>query len=363
MFTNLSTPLVILEFILAFGFLVFIHEFGHLVAALLVRVKVEEFGFGFPPRLAKLFEINGIEFTLNWIPFGAFVRPAGENDPNQPGGLAAASPWARLLVLSAGPIMNVLTGILLFALVFMQIGAPQTSIVQIYESAPDSPAQMVGLQSGDVIKSVNGTPITDLNTFSGLIQRNKGQEITIVYLRDGRETEVKVTPRSNPPEGQGALGVVMGNPVETINFAQALPVATQVSLDQAKTIFTAPVMLVMGRLTPEESRVVGPVSIFNFFQGAREQDVETTQAQGGTTPAVSTMALLATLSIALGMTNLLPLPALDGGRILFLLPELLFRRRVPAQFENMVHMIGFFLLLGLMVFVTFQDIFNPVVLP
>ncbi len=121
----LSTLVRILEFVVAFGLLVFLHELGHYLMSKVFNIEVEEFGFGFPPRLVKLFQFRETEFTLNWIPFGAFVRPKGENDPTVPGGLAAASPWARLAVLFGGPAMNLITGIFLFSLVFTQVGAPE----------------------------------------------------------------------------------------------------------------------------------------------------------------------------------------------------------------------------------------------
>src|SRR5512146_396383 len=119
----LSTLVRIIEFVIAFGLLVFLHELGHYLMSKLFHIQVEEFGFGFPPRLVKLFQFHETEFTLNWIPFGAFVRPKGENDPTVPGGLAAASPWARLVVLFGGPLMNLITGALLFSLIFSTIGA------------------------------------------------------------------------------------------------------------------------------------------------------------------------------------------------------------------------------------------------
>src|SRR4030043_1422295 len=105
---------LIVEFIFALGALIFIHEFGHFIACKLLKIEVEEFGFGYPPRALKLFTLGGTKFTLNWIPFGGFVRPKGENDPSIAGGMAAASPWKRIAVLLAGPTMNLLTAVILF---------------------------------------------------------------------------------------------------------------------------------------------------------------------------------------------------------------------------------------------------------
>jgi regulator of sigma E protease len=112
------------QFIVGLVALILLHEFGHFIVARLMKVQIEEFGIGFPPRIVKLFEAGGTEFTLNWIPLGGFVRPKGENDPSVPGGLAASSPWVRLGVLLAGPGMNLLIGVLLGILLFYSLGDP-----------------------------------------------------------------------------------------------------------------------------------------------------------------------------------------------------------------------------------------------
>src|SRR4030065_481442 len=116
------TVQLIIEFALALGILIFIHEFGHFIALKMLKIEVEEFGFGFPPRAFKLFELGGTKFTLNWIPFGGFVRPKGDNYPNSPGGLGAASPWKRIAVFLAGPTMNMLIALIMFVTIYGIIG-------------------------------------------------------------------------------------------------------------------------------------------------------------------------------------------------------------------------------------------------
>src|SRR5512140_1478113 len=118
--TMILSSLSLLIFIAVFAGVVFIHEFGHFIVARLLKVEVEEFGFGLPPRMLTLFHWKGTQFTLNWLPIGGFVRPKGENDPSVPGGLAAASPWTRLAVLFAGPTMNLLLGIVVFSVLFFE---------------------------------------------------------------------------------------------------------------------------------------------------------------------------------------------------------------------------------------------------
>ena len=354
--------LSIIEFVLALGFLAFLHELGHFLTSRMFKIEVEEFGFGFPPRLKKLFTWGGTEITLNWIPFGAFVRPKGENDPDVPGGLGAASAWKRLIVMLGGPVVNLLTGILLFVIVFTQSGAPDATRVLINGVSADSPAALVGFQVGDQVLKVNGQTIASTDTVSSLIKANAGQETTITISRGGQVSELTVVPRVNPPQGQGALGVTLGNPLVPITIAQAFPMSLQVTGQYINTLLSLPGRLIQGTITPDQSRIVGPVGMFDIFNAERTRDLQTTTTPAAG-PAVNVLYFLAIISVALGFTNLLPLPALDGGRILFLIPELLFRKRVPPRFENMVHAIGMLALIMLLVLVTAQDIINPITLP
>jgi regulator of sigma E protease len=169
-----------------------------------------------------LFQFRETEVTLNWIPFGAFVRPKGENDPAVPGGMASASPIARLGVLFGGPVMNVLTGILLFSILFTYLGAPQRDQVQVQEVSAGSPAEQAGLKPGDLLVMVNGETINSIEKLQAAVSQNLGKEISIVYARAGQQTEVRATPRVSPPPNQGALGIIMGNPIREISWAESI---------------------------------------------------------------------------------------------------------------------------------------------
>jgi regulator of sigma E protease len=361
----INTLYQILEFVVAFGLLVFLHEFGHYLMAKLFKIEVEEFGFGFPPRLVKLFQFHETEFTLNWIPFGAFVRLKGENDPSAAGGLASASPGARLGVLFGGPLMNLITGIILFSLLYTQVGAPDTSKVLIADVNKDSPAAMAGIRKDDIVLKVNGVEIDSTDRLSQVVKQNLGKEVSITLLRGSQAIETSAVPRENPPQGQGALGITMSNPVKPISWLQSLPLATQITYEQGRQLLTLPFMLISGQISADQGRVVGPKGIYDIYTIARTRDAEEVSAgeQAKGSFGLNTLSFLATISIALGYTNLLPIPALDGGRILFVLPEILFRKRVPAQYENMIHLIGFTLLILLMIYVTTQDFINPITLP
>jgi len=356
--------MLILEFVIAFGLLVFLHELGHFLVTRLFGIEVEEFGFGYPPRLAKLFTWKGTEITLNWIPFGGFVRPKGENDPEIPDGLGAANPWKRLGVALAGPVMNLLLGVIIFTVVFMKLGMPQTSIVTIVDVNANSPAETAGIMPEDVILRVNETAIDSMSALADAVKANLGEEILIEYERGGQRFETRAVPRVNPPEGEGSLGIVMGNPVINMNVIQAVPYAFQAVYEQGRQLVLLPGRLIQGEVQPEEARFVGPVGIYSMYEQAREADVEATaEPQAQQIPAINTLALMGIITVALGLTNLLPILPLDGGRILFTLPEILFKKRVPVKFENYLNAISFFILIFLMIYITTQDIINPIVVP
>ncbi len=358
--------LTLVEFILFFGLMLFIHEFGHYFVAKVLGIKVDEFGFGFPPRLAKIGKYKETEITLNWIPFGAFVRLSGENDAEVEGGFSSASPLKRIAVLLGGPVMNLAAGVILFMVLFSQLGIADTSKVVISVVENGSPAEVAGLQVGDLITEINQTPVTSSETLIAMVKENIGKEITLNIQRGDSQLEAAAIPRENPPEGQGALGIGMTNPVAKTKWYQAVPLAFQATYQQIKLTLEMPGKLIRGEVSGEDARVVGPVGMYSMFSQARQEDesAATTAASSDVnTSNLMTLQLMIAVAIALGLTNLLPIPALDGGRILFTLPELIFRRRIPPQYENAVNTIGFLALLVLMFFVTAQDIINPINLP
>ncbi len=356
----MTTAVSILIFILAFSFLAFVHELGHFLISRLFNIEVEEFGLGFPPRAVRLFNWRGTDFTLNWIPFGAFVRPKGENDPQIPGGLGAAHPLKRLAVLLGGPVMNIIIGILLFTVVFAQTGIPDYSRVEIGGVIQGGAAEQYGLKTGDIIKMANGTIINDMSVLRNIIQASPEKPIAMDLVRNGQDTTISITPKTS--NGLGVIGVYLSNPMVISPWIDTLPYAANISVEYVRQLIALPGKIIMGQLTPDQSRLTGPIGLGNMFVQARQQDIQADSSASGT-PGVTSLSLIALISVALGITNLLPLPALDGGRIFFLLPELLLRKRIPAKYENAVHMIGFMALLLLMVVVTVQDIINPINLP
>lgn len=357
-----TTTVNLIEFLLALSFLLFVHELGHYLVGKFFGIQAEEFGFGYPPKLLKLFTLAGTDFTINLIPFGAFVRFKGESDPEIAGGLYAANKWKRLATLLAGSLMNLLTGVLLFAFIISKTGLPQSEIVEIAAVEAGSPADEAGILAGDVIETIEGAEADSMLTVRTITQDNLGEPVTLELQRDDNLVSVSLVPRENPPEGQGSMGIVMQNPIQKVGLLRAIPAGVQISFDQFRQLLMIPGMLIRGEVQGEDARILSPKGVFDVYSQVREESRPLEQGVPGMA-FLNIAWFFAIISVSLGFTNLLPIPALDGGRILFIVPELLTGKRVPPKYENMVHMVGYTVLLLLMGYVLFQDIINPVVLP
>ena len=360
-----ETILTWLVFILAFGGMVLIHEFGHFIVARLCKIEVEEFGIGLPtPGAITLFTWKGMRFTLNWLPLGGFVRPKGENDPTIPGGLAAASPWKRLAVLFAGPLMNLLTAVLIYSIIFSQVGVPDTNRVLISSVTSDGPAAQAGFQDGDILISGNGQPIHNYDELRQIVDANENKPVVFPVDRKGQQVELTVTPRRNDELDRIMIGVGLGVPFRSANsWTETLDLGARYAYINIRTLISLPAQLLRGTLAPEQGRLIGLKGIYDIFEQTVSHDVQaTTSAPVSADPIdrpIRTLDLIASLSISLGIFNLFPFPALDGGRILFVLPEIIFRRRVPHRFENLVHGLGMALLLMFMIYVNVRDFVDP----
>jgi regulator of sigma E protease len=358
-------------FVFALGAMIFLHELGHFIAARWAGIEIEEFGFGLPSKkLVTLFTWQGTEFTIHALPLGGFVRPKGENDPNVPGGLASANPWKRLVVLFAGPMMNLFTAIVVFSFLISLEGVPMPGKVEINSVSENSPAEQSGMLADDILLSINGQNVTEIDAAIAIIKQNLDQPVEMLVERNGEQIMLTATPLSTRKASEGALGVGLGYPTRQATFIESVSGGAMVTGVQAATIVYLPIALIQGAIAPEDARFIGFKGIFDMFDVAVEEDVSSRQeaaaAPAGAVapePTNWTLNLIGILSISLGVMNLLPIPALDGGRILFTLPEILFRKRIPPQWENTVNGIAMLMLIGLMLFVNIMDFVNPVQIP
>lgn len=334
--------------IVVFSLMVLVHESGHFLVGKRAGVKVEEFGFGYPPRLFTIAKRGDTEFTINAIPVGGFVRFVGEEDPSSPESLAGKSRLVRGLVLSAGSIMNILLAVLLLAGVYM-IGTLVPSETEpgagIYQVMPDSPAAETGIRPGDTVLAVNGQDIESYEELRAYTHAHPGQQISLTLRRNGSIiSPLMVTPRAEYPEGEGPIGIAVGPALVIRSYPpwQALPLGVYETFLWLFAMFQWAVAVIRGLVAPE---IAGPLGI---LQATSEV------VRYGLT---DTMRFAAFLSTQLGILNLLPFPALDGGRLVFVILEVLRRgKRISPQREGLVHIIGMAILLGLVLVVSYFDI-------
>ena len=370
--------------------LVFVHELGHYLAAKRFGIKVLEFGFGFPPRLFGV-RYGETIYSINAIPLGGFVRLLGEEDPTDERSFARQSVWKRTVVLCAGSFMNFVTPIVIFTVLFTLPQDVPVGTMHITGVAPGSPAQQAGIRAGDQVIAVNGERVRNHSELIAQIMVHLGAEVELTLRRGSMVTGlgsspdfsvvevVKVVPRMKPPE----LVVVeeVTDPATQISLRDAR--RYNVRLQPGDTMTQGAVGVMVGtanvRLVKERQPVLDAVQ--NGFQRILDVLLLTKNsfhrwAVGGPDPGLTGpigiaqitgevaevgvfpfFELVAIISISLGLINILPIPALDGGRLMFVLIEWARRgKRISPQREGLVHVIGFAILIGLIVVVSFFDI-------
>jgi regulator of sigma E protease len=342
--------LTIVVGVIVLSVLIIVHELGHFIAAKATGVPVEEFGVGFPPRLYGK-KWRGTIYSINWIPFGGFNKIAGEIDPQVPKGLASRGYGVRLLVLAGGIIMNLLLPFVLLSVAYMVPHNIVEGQVVVKEVSPGSPAETAGIRAGDTIVSINGKEVNSVGDLSRSIQMGLGTEIEIEFKPASTEDTVtaRLVPRWRPPEGDGAVGLLSEtvNPAivsESLPFWRAIPQGF-VSVWETLILYKNGIVgMIIGTVPFIPTGPVGIVQVTGEV------------AQSGVSPVLE---LTAFISIAIAITQIIPFPALDGGRIIFVLIEWARRgKRVSPRTEGIVHTIGFIVLLALLVLITYQDIFR-----
>jgi regulator of sigma E protease len=324
--------------------------------------------------MVRLFKRGETEYTINWLPIGAFVRMTGEEDPTDARSFAAQPKRWRFITLAAGPFMNFLGGFVILVIAYLLFATQPTEFqYRVTSVNPGSPAERLGLQPGDVILSVNGVDMTQriapetrtqpqVNALRQETQRSIGKPITMIVSRQPNQDvepqqvvlEGAIPADTNP---NAPLGVSLALPVTKSERAiYTAPEALVAATDDVVSVFVnlvrAPVDLIQQRIPIEQARPVGVVGITNIGVTL----IQNQEAQG----LYPFVRFAGFISIVLGLTNLLPIPALDGGRILFILIEVIRGRRVDPQREQWVHAIGMMFILGLFVVITVLDIVQPI---
>lgn len=357
--------LTIISFLLILTVLVLIHELGHFLTAKFFGVKVEEFGFGFPPRIWGK-KIGETIYSINWLPIGGFVKLFGEDEvgggklalpkeqstKNIDRAFYARPALQRALIIFAGVFMNfALATVILTYLVSMQ-GIPTPGhTVSILTVVKDTPAQKAGLMAGDIVLSVDSHAITSPDQLISYTKSHEGKQIVLKILtKNKQQATIMLIPRIHYPSNEGAMGIAIGVNITSKKYPwyQVPSAALAEALFQSWMIVVGLGQLLVQLFThgtvPQD--LAGPVGIAQITGQFVQMGLQ------------ATLSLLALLSLNLAILNVLPIPALDGGRLFFILFEVIFRRKVSPKIEGYAHAVGMVLLLALIVLITFHDIFR-----
>jgi regulator of sigma E protease len=347
--------------IILFILLVVVHEFGHFIAARRSGVVVEEFGLGFPPRAKVLTKKNGTEYTLNWLPIGGFVRMKGENDSaTEKGSFGAASLLNKAKIIAAGVLMNWVAAIVIFTIIAF-IGMPQliekqfqiksdakVSRQEVFAGSvePSSPASSIGLKEGDKINQINGVVIKSADQLHDTTKKYANQSVSVNYSH-GKTTSTKTVKLRDDPK-KGNFGISPGEQtlVRSTWSAPIVGVGTtvQFSVETLKGLFGAIGNLFTGHASEAGQAVTGPVGIVVVLQNLSQQGF------------VFVLFLIGVISVSLAIMNVLPIPALDGGRLFVMALFRLIRKPLSKDLEERIHGTGMAVLLALAAFITILDI-------
>jgi len=341
----MPTSITILITLLIIAVLVLVHEWGHFIAARKIGIPVWEFSIGFGPRLLGR-KKDGIEYSIRLIPLGGYVRMAGEEpgDGNVPDGFNNRKPWEKMAVSFAGPFMNFVLALLLFVYVYSVVGVPQASPEPLIgQVVAGTPAEAAGLKANDRVLAINNKKINSWEELTASIASSEaGKPLPIKVQREGQVINLKVKPVVNENTGVPSIGVMGAINYEKQGIINAVKIGFQQTYELTVLLLSSLGMLVSGGASIGD--LAGPVGITKMVGDA---------AQVG---SVLLLSFTAFLSINLGVLNLLPIPALDGSRIMFALVEAIRRKPLEPEREGFIHWLGFMFLIMLMVVVTFNDI-------
>ena len=336
--------------ILLFSLIIIIHELGHFTLAKLNGIRVDEFSLGMGPTLFG-WEFKGTKFSLKLLPLGgACMMGEDDADDQSEGSFNSKSVWARISVIAAGPVFNFILALLMSAIL---VGAAGYAVPVIQEVEPGSSGSEQGLKKGDVITQINGKNIHIYEEFQ-LYNLTHGKEDTaeLTVERDGKEHQVDIKPRMDEETGMYLLGLTGKAQNEKADGLKALQYGVYEVKYWICTTLDGLKMLVTGKVGLDQ--MAGPVGIVNLV----DDTYEAAKPAGMAIVFLNLMNIGILLSANLGVMNLLPIPALDGGRLVFLILEVIRGKRIAPEKEGMVHFAGFVLLFGLMILILFNDVKN-----
>ncbi|MCL5037328.1 MAG: RIP metalloprotease RseP [Chloroflexi bacterium] len=350
----------VLAAVLCIGFIIFVHELGHFLAALKYGVGVGEFSMGFGPILFSK-EKNGIKYNLRLFPLGGFVSIKGEEgeneDPNDPANFQNKTLWERVVIIAAGALMNYVAAIILFLIVGIFFGVMTMAPVQspvISNVLKDKPAAQAGLKKGDIITSVNGTAAAGWENMVEMIHQNPGRSIAVVVKRGNENLTFNIVPESFVDKENGkTIGLIGIEPTHLIDLQfkkVGIMGAVYWTIEQTALWTYAPFKILIAIFSKQvpasmvAENMMGPLGIGHFIFQVVEK---------GVAPLIYICALI---SVSLGILNLLPIPALDGMRIFIMVIGAVIGKKIDPQKENLVHTIGFYCLLFLVILITKQDL-------
>jgi len=319
--------------ILVFNLIVFAHEAGHFAAARLSGIKVVEFALGMGPKIIGK-KFGETMYSLRAFPVGGYCLMLGEDEENKDPGAFNNSPIrSRILSIVSGPLVNILIAVLIYSLVISQVAAPV-----IGQVTKGMPAEAAGIEAGDTIIKINNVKIENWEQMKPEIAKHEGEQITLTLENKGSQREVQVIPVRNPENNDIVIGVSQKIKIGGFSLIEGIKQTAAISRMMLNFLGE----LIMGKT--DSGEVSGPISIIVYMNEAAK------------TGFLSVLYLTAIISLNLGILNLLPVPALDGGRLFFLFIELVRRKPLPAEKEGMVHFVGLVALMALSVFLMYKDI-------
>ena len=324
--------------------LVIAHEWGHFITALKIGVPIQEFSVGFGPLLLQRMR-GGVEYSLRLIPLGGFVRMTGEDeDWEDPDGFINRKPWEKILIAAAGPLMNFVAALVLFIVIYSCIGMPVANEEPVFGGVMEGgPAEAAGIRAEDRCLRVDGTEVYTWTEFSEQIAAAGAERpVELVLERGGEEITLQLQPLWDAENARPIIGVYSGVKYQKISVFQAVPAGFQQTWRMTVILADSMKMLFTGEAGMDD--ISGPVGITTIIGDAARQGM------------LDLLVLMAFLSVNLGLLNLLPIPALDGSKILFAAVEWVRGKRIDPEREATIHWIGFLILMGLMVLATVNDI-------